>query len=512
MTRIATFATGNHLLSHLMQTQSRVDERQTQIATEKVAQTYAGVPRDTTRLLSIESASQLTARFQENNAVMKTRLKVTDSAVTSAETVMRDFRATLATVGAGEPLDRARVDEIQAAAFRALKEIETLLNSKADGAYLFAGSRVTTEPVEFGLTTLADFQATYDGRTTLFAANRDANLADFQMAPAGNWLTFVADPAGPSKIRVGAAQAADVQNIVAGTPISIGGTPGGAHNGRFVVQAVGSDATGTYLEVVEERFFTAVAANATIRLADGTELAASATGALTFNGGTDTVTAATPGAFTGPLAAGTVFEISGSGANDGVYEVASNDGTTLTIASRKLGSSGGAAVAGSISAASYYQGDELVQTHRTDEERALTLDVTAADPGFEKAIRAIALIAQGAAGTSGGLEHHLDRIDDAIALINGALDPTVAAGMVASGELEATLEGVKSRVAFNLVVVDETETRQRDLIASLEIEIAKIENVDLTEAMARMLDDANALEASFQALARIRRLSLSQFL
>jgi hypothetical protein len=30
--------------------------------------------------------------------------------------------------------------------------------------------------------------------------------------------------------------------------------------------------------------------------------------------------------------------------------------------------------------------------------------------------------------------------------------------------------------------------------------------------MARMLDDANALEASFQALARIRRLSLRQFL
>ena len=509
MTRIATYAASNRILDHLLRTQERVSERQTQVATEKVAQDYAGIAPGAVRLLSIEHAKTLAARFKDGNDLMKTRLGVVETSVQSVHTAARDVRNLLLANGANLPLDKERVAEMQAGAFRALQEIEVSLNAKADGRYVFAGGRVTTKPVDLGLTDLADFQARFDGRTTLFAASRAANLADFTLDPGGDWLSFEQDPAAPGRIRVGAA-AAEVANIAAGTTISIAGTPGASQDGRFVVKAVGSDGSGTYIEVVEERFFDEATVGATITLADGTTLAAGATGGLSFDGAADTMQAATADALADVLAVGDVFTVAGSGANDGTYEVAANDGTTVTIVARKLVDSSGTAVAGTISAQSYYAGDTLAQSHRADAERGFSSDLNAIDPAFEKVIRALGMIAQGAYGSSGGLESNAERVQDALDLLNNALDP--AAAVELEGELAGTLTDVEVEVGFNQVVVDAAATRQRDLIASLDMQIAGIENVDKTEAIARLLDEANALEASYSTLARIRNLSLAKFL
>lgn len=512
MNRIATFAAGTRILDHLLKSQARVSERQTQVATEKVAQDYAGIAAKTTRLLEVEHARTLAARFKDGNDLMKTRLGVAEQSVTAVATAARDARNLLLDAGASEPLSKDAVDRMQAGAFRALQEIEASLNVKVDGRYLFSGARVTTRPVDLGLTDLADFQARFDGRTTLFPSSRDASLARFSLDPGGDWLTFEQDPAAPGRIRVGAAAAAEVAAIVAGTPITLAGTPAGAFDGTFVVKAVGSDAGGTYLEVVEERFFTEAAAAATITLADGTRLTAGDTGGLDFDGGAETMQAAIADSFVGKLAVGDVFTVSGSASNDGTYEVAGNDGTTVTIVARKLPDSGGAAVAGSMSAGSYYAGDTLAQTHRADADRTFELDLNAVDPAFEKVIRALGMIAQGAYASSGGLASHPERVQSALDLLNSALDPAADAKLARAGEAAGTLVDVDVRVGFGQVVVAEAATRQRDLMAAIDMEIAGIENVDKTEAIARLLDEANSLEASFSALARIRNLSLAKFL
>ena len=44
-----------------------------------------------------------------------------------------------------------------------MKNMQDYLNTDFDGRYLFSGSRVRTQPVQIGASSLAAFQAIYDG-------------------------------------------------------------------------------------------------------------------------------------------------------------------------------------------------------------------------------------------------------------------------------------------------------------------------------------------------------------
>lgn len=508
MNRISQFSSANQL-SHLIgKTQARISDSQTQLASEKVAQDYSGIAPDTRRLLSIESARIMAARFQQNNELMKTQLGAVDVAVQSVDKTMRDFRTALLDQGSSQPLGAQQVADMQAAAFRALGEMEHALNTKVDGRYLFAGERATTRPVDLGLSTLSGFQTRYDGQANRYPESREANLATFALAPGGNWLTFERDATAPSRIRVSDATAA-VLAIPAGTPITLAGTPGGSQDGSYVVQSVGEDTQGAYITVEEQRFYDQTTAAGTLTAASGAKLTDAETGGLTFDGTANSVTAATTGAFAG-LAVGSLFTISGTASNDGVFEIAANTGTTLSIVARSLPDSAGIAVTGTIAAAGYYAGDQIARTYNADAERTLDLGLNGADPAFEKAIRAMALIAQGAPGSAGDLALHPERVRQAIDLMNSALDP--AAGQPPSGERAGNLAAIRMDIGFQQVVIEEALNRQGDLIASFETEIDAIENIDPYETITKLLDDSRALEASYQALARIRQLSLSQFL
>lgn len=184
----------------------------------------------------------------------------------------------------------------------------------------------------------------------------------------------------------------------------------------------------------------------------------------------------------------------------------------MTIQTRKLPDSATVAVAGTVSSQSYYHGDQITRTHRIDENQSFSLDIDGIDPAFEKAIRAMAMIAQGEYGTTGGLEHHTDRIGKAIDLLSSALDPAAAANLQLQGELSGNLGEVRAAIGFNQVAANEASIRQRDFIANLEMQIADIENVDTFEAAAELLAQSNTLESSYQALARIQQLSLSNYL
>ena len=52
-----------------------------------------------------------------------------------------------------------------------MKSIEDFLNTEINGRFLFSGARVDTQPVSFGLSTVANFQSTFDGaRVTIPSA------------------------------------------------------------------------------------------------------------------------------------------------------------------------------------------------------------------------------------------------------------------------------------------------------------------------------------------------------
>lgn len=247
--------------------------------------------------------------------------------------------------------------------------------------------------------------------------------------------------------------------------------------------------------------------------------AAADTGAITFAGG-DTITAATAGSLAG-IAVGSTITVANSASNDGTYTVVSNDGTNITISGTIAGTAvtvtntvaGEGPTAGvTLSSASPYSGDTLDTTFRVSEDRSFDIDINAIDPAFEKAIRAMALIAQGVFGTNGGLDNNQQRIDEALYLIDSALDPITTGTAPFGTELTSNIEDLDQEMGYERVLIDQTNTRFKELIGFFEGRIAEVENVDLLDAVTRLTDDQQALEASYQALARIKQLSLSNFL
>ena len=432
MSRIATLNASNRLLEVMTRVQGRLHDQQVRVTTEKVSQDYAGIAGKAGRLVSLETTRAAVGRGIDDNAIMETRLSATDKAVEAMGKTMSDFRAMLLDLGSNKPLDEAHVTEVQAFAFRALKDMEGYLNTEVNGRFLFSGSRATTRPADLGLTTMVDFQDRFDGQGVIYPPSRAAH--------------------------------------------------------------VGATAT----------------------------LPPAVTGGLTVSGG-DTITAANPGAFAN-LALGATIRLSGSAqGNDGEYTVVSTNGSdrititgTLTVGSAMMtvvnGINNGAEAGATLAVANWYAGDEVAGAHRVEGDRTLSLGLNAVDPAFEKAIRAMGMIAQGTYGTGGGLDQNLERVDHALSLLDGALERASGAPEFLGPERAGNVETVRMNLGFDLAVIHETRERQKALAVSLDNQTGEIENVDPLEAMTRLLDDGRALEASYQVVARIRQFSLMNYL
>ena len=255
-------------------------------------------------------------------------------------------------------------------------------------------------------------------------------------------------------------------------------------------------------------------------------LTQAATGPLTMTGG-DTITAASSGAFAG-LKPGATITISGSSSgNDGTYTIVSSDGdrqitiagtlaagsTAITVDNAVVDTPVGVPDAGaSITIGNWYRGDGIAQTHRLDEEREFTTTLNAVNPGFEKAMRALGLLCQGEVGTAGGLDQHPERLDQAMFLLNGSLDRTVDGAPPFGAEEKGSLEDIGIDLGFQQVMLANSQDLHTQMTDLFEQRIGKLENVDTTQAIASLLDGTQALEASYQTLARVRQLSLTNFL
>jgi len=799
MTRISSAAVNTQLVNRLLQTQERMFDLQAQVNSEKKSQDYAGISLDTQRLLNIENSRDRLQRYIRNNEQQQTRLNVAATALDAARNSVRDFRQELTNYSVGKPQIRENVDAVQSAAFRALRDLEDLLNTEVDGRFLFSGSRANTEPVDFNVPSISSFQSTYDGARVKVPETRDAHLENFSFnndsnnenqlfIDDANFLQFRRDSdgdttnTGSSTIRASSAMFA---NLTAGATITVTNTT--SNNGTYTVESVSSDGTTATVrteQLTDEILSTALttetpatqvtflaeadtggspartaaavseiafdATNGTISasagsvglfaglnagdfvtigastsnnftvqigsidgtnsiitiadkptditLANGTVVENDTSGQLTFNRSANTIVAANA-VFSG-VTAGEKITVAGTDENDGTYTVASvsADGRTVTIVPQTLtdeglsgntffnqfantdiqftnststievrqggtttavpdifnglvvgqqftvtnsGSNNGtftiASIAadgssvtvdetvadetdtdgvnfagsgnsfayvsgthvtvtnsgtatptiqifenddttavpnafdrliagqtitltgvngvtgsftiasisadkssivindpsdlftadatdvdgaqmqvfgasGTIASTSYYSGDDQGLTHRVDDDRDFVFDVQANDPAFEKAIRAMKLILQGEFGTEGGLDQNLDRVNDAKYLLNAALDETVSGTAPFGTELEGSFESVEQDIGFDQFLINQINSTHERFIGFLEQDIADVENADPLEAITKLLDDEQALNASYQVFSRIRQLSLTNFL
>lgn len=796
MTRISSAAVNTQLISRLLQTQRSIFDLQGQVNTQKKSQDYAGIALETQRLLNIENSRDRLQRYIRNNEQQQTRLNVATTAVDAARTAVRDFRQELSNYSVGKPKIEENVNNVQEAAFRALRDLEDLLNTEVDGRFLFAGSRATTEPVNFNVPSISSFQSTYDGARVKVPETRDAHLENFSFNNDQNnennlfiddtrFLQFLRDSnsdttnSNSSTIR---ASSAMFSNLTAGATVTVADTTN--NNGTYTVESVSSDGTtvtvrteqltdetlattlttetpatqvtflaeadtggspartaaavseiafdaptgtitasagsvGLFAGLAAGDFITVGASTSNnntfqiesidatnsiitiaqkptdITLADGTVVENDDSGLLTFNRSANTIVAANA-VFSG-VTAGEKITVAGTDENNGTYTVASvsTDGRTVTIVPKTLtdeGTSGntffnqftntdiefvnatntievrqsatttavadifnGLAVGqqftitnstsnngtftiasiaadgssvtveetitdetdtdgvnfagsgnsfayvsgttltvtdatntiqvvendgttavpnafkglvagqtitlsgtatsngtytiasisadkssivvndptniimadetdtdgaqlqvfgatGTISSTSYYLGDDQGLTHRVDDDRNFVFDVQANDPAFEKAVRAIKIILQGEFGTEGGLDQNLDRVNDAMYLLNAALDETVSGDPPFGAELKGSFESVEQDIGFDQFLIEQINATHTRFIGFLEQDIAKVENTDQLEAITKLLDDQQALQASYQTFARIRQLSLTNFL
>lgn len=300
------------------------------------------------------------------------------------------------------------------------------------------------------------------------------------------------------------------------------------------ITASGNDATYT-IDSVSSDGSTITVAGATPLVADqtdadGTKITASGfsltTGArLYLDAAADTIKLVEKGsgatvtdAFDN-LRVGQRLGISNTTNNNFFYTVATNAAGVITTTEDITASEGDPSAdlsvygaVGAVSAQSYYRGDTNSLGHRLDETRNFNFDLTAVDPAFEKALRAMGILAQGAFGADGGLDNNIDRVEEALWLLQSATSSDVSSTPPYGSELTNNMNDIGTNIGFKRVLIQEVTNYHKEFIAFSENRIADKENVDMTEAVTKLLDESQALEAAYQAMSRIQGLTFANFL
>ncbi|MEW5726866.1 MAG: hypothetical protein AB1918_03480 [Pseudomonadota bacterium] len=331
-------------------------------------------------------------------------------------------------------------------------------------------------------------------------------------------LTF-----SPDGDTITAATAGAFANLPVGTVFRVAGTTG--NDGVYTVAA--KDATNTSITITSASLDFAVAntaetAGTLASVPPGVTVAPGAYGSLAISSNSSdqiTFTATTGGSLAG-LTAGMTFTLTGSedidgdgsAENDGTYKVISNDGTTMAVTRVGVGSASFQTTSATFTSESWYRGDTIGLKHRVDDNREVDVGIYASDPAFEKAIRAMYLIAQGQFGTAGGLDNNMERVDQARWLLNDAIESPASSSPPFGTEETSDLQSLHSQIGVTQNIIKSKNEKHQSFVGFLDKRIIDMENVNMTEAIALLLDDQRALEAGYQALAKVREQSLMDYL
>jgi flagellar hook-associated protein 3 FlgL len=150
----------------------------------------------------------------------------------------------------------------------------------------------------------------------------------------------------------------------------------------------------------------------------------------------------------------------------------------------------------------YYEGDSTTQQVRIDDGVTIQYGITADQSAFEKVIRALDNIAQTTFSVP-ITPAEKQVLNDAITLLTEATENNGA---------QKTIGGFATDVALDLRTIDIQKDRHTEFINFATNSIADIENVDTAETLSLLNFQQVQLEASFQIVARLGQLSLSNFL
>lgn len=142
----------------------------------------------------------------------------------------------------------------------------------------------------------------------------------------------------------------------------------------------------------------------------------------------------------------------------------------------------------------YYRGDDMPVSVRTGASTSLDYGVRADEPGFDKLIQALQIVATTDTGNAASARA---RLDEALGIANEAV---------------SAIPDVRSKIGSSRATLELANSQHEEFLLYAEGAIGDIENVDVTEAITRLSGHQATLEASYASLARLQRVSLLDYL
>ena len=185
MTRIAPFAQQQLILQQVLNVQARTYDAQVQIATDKKSQDYAGVAKDSERLISLETTRSRTEQFLSNIQIQDQRIKLVDLGLETLDSAARDMRNIL---DAALNSPAAFEGDLANLAANTRQLVLDVLNSRDGNRFLFGGTRSDTRPASLDPSTYRPVSVIESDGVTVDSTFYEAYYEDV----LGNTLPFAA--------------------------------------------------------------------------------------------------------------------------------------------------------------------------------------------------------------------------------------------------------------------------------------------------------------------------------
>lgn len=535
MTRVATFAIQQLSLSQTLETQRQLVDSHIQVTSGKVSTNFLGVATDARRLVNLEGALTATTGYNKNIDLVERRLATMEAKVSEAFDLASDFRELMVSALSANNASELALNQ---QASDMIDTLASLVNIKQDDRYLFAGSRIDTEPIDLsillatnpplvntvefadaattsttGITSLTGivsvqvdtgnsgdaFQLTYDDSTQTFTMTNLSGGASAQVALGG------VPSAGQTKeltFSVGGERVVLTidENFVAGTAITTATVTGnvGAGVGAFGAITV-TNTNGNVSNIDQntvETSGTALSATLTLSSTDGNFIATGVD--LSVSSSVVQVTLINPTTnATMTLQIAVTTGLDDTAIADAATEiqlgnflenVAATDGT-IDLINARPGDPGY-----DSDNPAFYKGDSQKLAARIEATTTLEYGITGDESGFEKLFRALFMVKNANVTT--------DSIDTT------TLDSALALALEAIAEIPE----IRSSIGSDRKVLETTKYRHSDFLINTIEAVSNIEDVDVVEVITRIAAQQVQLEASYTLTARLGQLSLVNFL
>ena len=148
VSRVTNLSSNRLVQSIILKSQDRINDAQLKLSTQQKSQDYLGIGNEASRLVTVEASNRRIDQFLQDNSFISMRLSSMLNSMDSVKKVLNDVRGLVREIlddgNVPGGFDKDEISEIK------MDEIQSFLNVKMNGRFLFAGNKTDTTPVAAG--------------------------------------------------------------------------------------------------------------------------------------------------------------------------------------------------------------------------------------------------------------------------------------------------------------------------------------------------------------------------